>query len=64
MKQLAFLIIPSTLTLKNIAHISRRSIWPHQYIFTILCISNLEHVSYLTWAVKNIDPSTYVKSNL
>jgi hypothetical protein len=38
MKQLAFLIISSTPSLRNIAQNFRHSFWPNQLIFTIICI--------------------------
>ena len=41
MKQLAFLIISSTPSLKNIAQISSHSFWPNQFIFIVFCISTL-----------------------
>ena len=42
-KQLAFLIIPSASSMKNIARISSHSLWPNQLIFTIFHFSTLVH---------------------
>ena len=43
MKELAFLIISSTPSLKNIVQISNHSFWRDQLIFIIFRISTLEH---------------------
>ena len=45
MEQLAFLVISSTPSLKNIAQISSHSLWLNQLNFIVFCISTLTRLT-------------------